>query len=318
MRFIVPIVVTMLLVFGMVTGLLLYAIIISVVIIFLSVRIVTPNTVKTVELMWKYNRILRPWLNFIIPLLEWTKHQDLFRKNFTANVESISSDNVTVKVRVNILYYVSDNNDDSTNGAIYKSIYTIHNFTQFLESTIDEQLRAMISTFDHKEIYSKRQEIWSHVEINLREKLLDFWYVLDSIQVRDISLDWNVLTAMNKVIAAQKLKEAAINEWDAKKIMQVKQAEADKESKILLGQWMAWQRMEIAKWFKESVDMILSTDSTLTWDKILKFLLDSSRIETLWNIGTTDKTKLVYLNEDLEGRSMDKETKLIAGSELMR
>jgi hypothetical protein len=28
-----------------------------------------------------------------------------------------------------------------------------------MASTIDEQLRAMISTFDHKEIFSKREEI---------------------------------------------------------------------------------------------------------------------------------------------------------------
>jgi hypothetical protein len=99
--------------------------------------------------------------------------------------------------------------------------------------------------------------------------------------------------------------------------MQVKRAEADKEAKILIGQWMAGQRMEIAKWFKESVDLIMSSDKTLTWDKILKFLLDSSRIETLWNIGNSEKTKLIYLNENLEWRSMDKETKLVAWSELM-
>jgi hypothetical protein len=126
------------------------------------------------------------------------------------------------------------------------------------------------------------------------------------------------MAAMNKVIESEKLMEAARNQWEAEKIMQVKKAEADKESKILIWQWMAGQRMEIAKWFKESVDMIKSSDNTLTWDKILKFLLDSSRIETLWNIWTSDKTKLVYLNEDLEWRAMNKEAKLIAWSDLMR
>ena len=81
---------------------------------------------------------------------------------------------------------------------------------------------------------------------------------------------------------------------------------------------MAGQRMEIAKWFKESVDMIKSSGVSLTWDKILKFLLDSSRIETLWNIWNSDKTKLIYLNEDLEWRAMDKEAKLFAWSDMMK
>lgn len=282
------------------------------------VRLVDQNTVKTVETFNKFSGILRPGLNIIIPFVQSTKHQDLFRKNFTSNVESISSDNVTVFVRLNVVYYVKDDGDDSVDGSIYKSVYTVFNFTQILESTIDEQLRAMISTFDHKEIFSKREEIWDVIEENLREKLAQFGYTLDSIQVRDIKLDAGVMAAMNSVIETQKLKEAAINEWEAQKIKQVKAAEADKEAKILIGQWMAGQRMEIAKWFRESVEMIKGADNSLDGDKILKFLLDSSRIETLNNIGNSDKTKLVYLNEDLEGRSnMTKETKLIAGSALM-
>jgi hypothetical protein len=95
--------------------------------------------------------------------------------------------------------------------------------------------------------------------------------------------------------------------------MQVKQAEAEKESKVLIWEWMAGQRMAIAKWFQESVEMIKWADQSLTWDKILAFLLDSSRIETLWNIGSKDGSKLVYLNENLEWKS----SKLLAGSDIM-
>jgi regulator of protease activity HflC (stomatin/prohibitin superfamily) len=53
----------------------------------LSVKIVQPNTVKTVENFGKFNRILRAGLNFIIPIVETTKNQVLFRKNFPVEVE---------------------------------------------------------------------------------------------------------------------------------------------------------------------------------------------------------------------------------------
>lgn len=286
--------------------------------ILLCVKIVTPQTVRTVEFLWKFTRILRPGLNFVIPILEITRHQDLFRKNLSVEVDGITSDNVTVYVWLNVVSYVQDDQIDTINWSIYKSVYSINDPRTLIASTIDEQLRAMVSTFNHKEIFNKREEIGQVIEVNLREKLSQFGYTLDSIQVRSIKLEANVTAAMNKVVETSKLKEAAQNEWEAEKIMQVKRAEADKEAKILIGQWMAGQRMEIAKWFKESVDLIMSSDKTLTGDKILKFLLDSSRIETLGNIGNSDKTKLVYLNEDLEGRAMNKEAKLIAGSELMR
>jgi hypothetical protein len=42
------------------------------------------------------------------------------------------------------------------------------------------------------------------------------------------------MQAMNKVVESAKLKEAAYNEAEAQKIMQVKQAEAEKESKVLI------------------------------------------------------------------------------------
>jgi hypothetical protein len=80
---------------------------------------------------------------------------------------------------------------------------------------------------------------------------------------------------------------------------------------------MAGQRMKIAEGFKESVDMIKETDDTLDAEKVLKFLLDSSRIETLGNIGGNENSKLVYLNEDLEGRSGSKTDRLVAGSDIM-
>jgi hypothetical protein len=44
---------------------------------------------------------------------------------------------------------------------------------------------------------------------------------------------------------------------------------------------MAGQRMKIAEGFKESVDLIKMSDDTLNAEKVLQFLLDSSRIETL-------------------------------------
>jgi hypothetical protein len=59
--------------------------------------------------------------------------------------------------------------------------------------------------------------------------------------------------------------------------------------------------------------MIKQSDDSLNAEKVLAFLLDSSRIETLGNIGSKDNSKLIYLNEDLEGKSSkSREDKLIA------
>jgi len=287
----------------------------DIILIFMSIKIVSPNTVRVVEFLWKYNRILKQWPHLIIPFFEWTKQQVLYKRNFPVEVEWVTQDNVTAYIGLNVIYYVNDeDNDDSINWNIYKSIYSIDDPRTMMRATIDEQLRAMIVTFTHKNIFAKREEIGEAIEARLRVKLSSFWYKLDSIQVRDVKLENSVMDAMNKIIETLKFKEAAFNEAEAKKIMQVKEAEAEKESKILLWEGMAGQRMKIAEWFKESVDLIKQTDDSLNAEKVLQFLLDSSRIETLWSIWAQENSKLVYLNENLEWNS----SKLLAWSDIMK
>ena len=293
----------------------IFWIIVDIIFAALSIRIVRPNRVETVEFLWKYNRILRQWFHAIIPIVEMTKQQYLFKRNFSVQVEWVTSDNVSASVDLNVVYYVEDDKDDSRNGNIYKSVYSIDDPKTLMKATIDEQLRWMIFHFTHKEIFGKREEIWLEIEEKLREKLNQFGYKIDSIQVQNIQLDQAVMKAMNKEIETAKLKNAAYNEWESKKIMKVKDAEWDKEAQILLGQGMAGQRMEIAKWFKESIDMIKAADNSLTAQHILNFLLDSSRIETLSRIWETSNSKLIYLNENLEWKTS--EWKLISGSDIM-
>ena len=294
-----------------------FAIVADVILVALSIRIVTPNTIRTVEFLGRFSRILRPGFHFIIPFLEWTKNQVLYKRNFPVEVEGITGDNVTSYIGLNVIYYVKDDENDGKEGNIFKSIYSIDDPKNMMRATIDEQLRWMMVTFTHKNIFGKREEIWEEIEKRLRNKLSSFGYTLDSIQVRDVKLENTVMQAMNKIVETEKLKEAALNEAEAKKIMQVKEAEAEKESKILLWEGMAGQRMKIAEGFKESVDMIKMSDDTLNAEKVLQFLLDSSRIETLGNIGSQDNTKVIYLNEDLEGKTSERAAKLVAGSEVM-
>ena len=291
-----------------------FVIFIDLLFVVMSVRIIKPNNVKTVKFLGKFDRILRQGLNFIVPILESTDNQVLFKRNFPVDVDWVTQDNVTAYIWLNVIYYVDDEWNDTRTGNIYKSIYSIDDPKTMMKATIDEQLRAMIVAFTHKNIFEKREEIGEAIEKRLREKLSSFWYKLDSIQVRDVKLQNTVMDAMNKIIETEKFKEAALNEAEASKIMQVKQAEAEKESKILLWEWMAGQRMKIAEWFKESVDLIKQTDDSLNAEKVLNFLLDSSRIETLWSIWSQNNSKLVYLNENLEWKT----SRLVAWSDIMK
>lgn len=263
----------------------------------LSIRIIKPNTVGVVLFLGKTGRILREWINFIVPFLETIKRQNLALNNLSIKVDGITKDNVKTSVNINVIYRVKD--DDKS---IIDSLFKNSNIVQTITSLIEEQLRARIFEFSHEEIFGKRSEIGEEIKETLRIKMAEFGMELDSVQVVDIQLDQRVIDAMNNVVASQKNKSAAITEAEGKKQAQILNAEGDREVKRLLWEWMAMQREAIAKGFKNSIGEIKNTDASLTGKDILEFLLNSSRIETLEKIGQSD-SKIIYVNENLEGKS---------------
>lgn len=259
-----------------------------------GIKIVQPREVKLVMTLGKFSWILREWFNIIVPIIQTVKTQTLTMINLEIAVDGITIDNVKTRVWLNVVYKVMD--DDTS---IHHSIFKVYNVRQTIVSMIEEQLRAKIYAFKHDEIFGKRNEIWDEVKQILEKKLQEFGMELDSVQVKDISLDEEVMIAMNSVVASEKNKLATIRNAEAEKQSLILKAEADREVKKLIWEWMALQREAIANWFRNSIEWIKWADSSLSWDKVLEFLLASSRIETLEKIWEYN-SKIIYVNENLE------------------
>lgn len=260
-------------------------------------RIVPPMEANVITFLGKPTRVHRQWFHLIIPLLERTVRQKLYDRNLDVVVDALTIDNVRVSVGINVVYRVRQ--DDTS---IKASLFDIDNPVRLVKATVDEQLRAKIFTFEHEDIFGKREEIGDEVKEALKWKLGQYGMELDSVQVTDISLEPNVMQAMNQIVAEEKRKKAIITEAEGRKASLILDAEADKEVKKLIGEGMALQRQEIARWFKESVAEMQVIDSTLSAKDILDFLIVSSRLEALEKIGK-DNAKLIYVNENLEGKT---------------
>lgn len=261
-----------------------------------GIKIVWPRTAKAVLTLGKPTSVIRSGINWTWPIIQSVKTQTLAMTNMDVSVDSITRDNVKTKIDLNVIFRVKDNDT-----AIIDSLFIISSPLKAIQAMVEEQLRAKIYEFGHDEIFSKRNEIGDEVKHVLSAKLEEFGMELDSVQVKDIQLDSRVLDAMNSVVASSKNKLAIINEAEGRKQSDILNAEADKQVKKLLGEWMALQREAIANWFKNSIEEIKSSDNNLRGWEILEFLLASSRIETLEKIGK-DNAKVIYVNENLEGK----------------
>ena len=139
--------------------------------------------------------------------MESVHYQSLALMNLNVTVDGITSDNVSTAVNINVVYRVKE--DDQS---IIDSIFKNSNVVQTIKALVEEQLRAKVFEFEHEEIFGKRNEIGDEIREALEIKLAEFGMILDSVQVVDIVLDTNVISAMNQVVSAQKYKTAAITE----------------------------------------------------------------------------------------------------------
>jgi regulator of protease activity HflC (stomatin/prohibitin superfamily) len=131
--------------------------------------------------------------------------------------------------------------------------------------------------------------------------------------ITDIDPDKNVKESMNRINAAKRDKEAALEEAEAEKITIVKKAEADAESKRLQGEGIAQQRLEIVKGFKESVEDFHNSLQDISSSEVMQFVLMTQYFDTLNNIGSNSKNSSILIPNS-PGAMKDFQEQIIQGT----
>jgi regulator of protease activity HflC (stomatin/prohibitin superfamily) len=104
-----------------------------------------------------------------------------------------------------------------------------------------------------------------------------------------------VKDAMNRINAAKRDREAALEEGEGNKIKIIKAAEAEAESKRLSGEGIAKQRLEIVRGFKESVEDFKKSLDSVTHEEIMQFVLMTQYFDTIKDIGANSKNSSILM-----------------------
>ena len=198
----------------------------------LSIRIIKPNTVGVVLFLGKTWRVLREWVNMIVPFFEIIRRKSLALVNLSVKVDGITIDNVKTIVSINVIYRVKK--DDQS---IIDSIFKNSNVVQTITSLIEEQLRARIFEFSHEEIFGKRSEIGDEIRETLRIKMAEFGMELDSVQVVDIQVKRLLWEGMA-------LQREAIAKWFKNSIGEIKGTDSSLSGKDILDFLLNSSRIE--------------------------------------------------------------------------
>jgi regulator of protease activity HflC (stomatin/prohibitin superfamily) len=270
----------------------------------------TMYTVRTysagvVERFGKFNRIARPGLQFLVPYCETVRFVDLQVNQAVVNVETKTKDNVFVTIPVSVQYQVVEEK-------VFDAYYKLSEPQRQIESYVFNSILGHVPTLTLDEAFEQQQQISVAVKKDLDEVMDTFGYNILRALVTDIFPDAKVKAAMNDINAAQREQIAAQARGEADKILKVKQAEAEAESKALQGDGVARQRQAIIKGLQTSVEQFKSAVEGATARDVMAMVLLTQYFDTMREVGVTGKSATILLPSS-PGTVNDLMTQIMAG-----
>ena len=262
--------------------------------IFVLITIVkTMYTVRTytagvVERFGKFNRIAQPGLHVLMPWCETVRFIDLQIRQADVNVETKSKDNVFVTIPVSVQYQVLPEK-------VFEAYYKLSSPQKQIESYVFNSILGHVPTLTLDEAFEQQAQISAAVKRELDVVMSEFGYNILKALVTDIVPDAKVKAAMNDINAAQREQTAAQARGEAEKILKVKQAEAEAQSKALQGEGVAKQRQAIIQGLQASVEQFQTAVEGSTARDVMSMVLLTQYFDTLRDIGTAGRSNTILL-----------------------
>ena len=146
------------------------------------------------------------------------------------------------------------------------------------------------------EVFASQSGIAAAVKKELDVDMAGFGYEIVNVLVTDIVPDAKVKSAMNDINAAQREQVAANARGEAEKILVVKKAEAEAESKALQGQGIANQRKAIIEGLQGSIEQFQKVVGGASTSEVMQLVLVTQYFDTIKSIGESDKTNTLFLS----------------------
>jgi len=275
-------------------------------IIFSGLVTVNQGTIAVITMFGKYQRILRPGLNFKIPIIEQVfKSVSIQNRSVELEFQAVTLDQANVYFKSMLLYSVINQDEVNIKNVAFKFI-SDKDLMQALIRTVEGSIRGFVATKKQAEILLLRREIVEFVKGQIDQSLESWGYHLQDLQINDITFDQVIMESMSKVVASNNLKAAAENEGQALLITKTKaaeaegnaikiSAEAEKEAARLRGQGVALFREEVAKGMSQAAEQMKEANLDTN------VILFSMWTEAIKNFAEFGKGNVIFLDGSPEG-----------------
>jgi regulator of protease activity HflC (stomatin/prohibitin superfamily) len=242
-----------------------------------------------VQRFGRFVRVAGPGLNFKLPWLEQVVAKvDLRVRQLDLKMETKTKDNVFVSIPVSIQFHVLPDH-------VYEAFYKLSDPKEQIGSYVFNVILGHVPKMNLDEAFEQQNAIATAVKQELDGVMETFGYGIVKALVTDIIPDPKVKSAMNDINAARREQEAANARGEAEKILKVKQAEAEAQSKQLQGQGIANQRKAIIDGLRESVETFKAGVEGTSAKDVMILVLLTQYFDTLKEIGASAHSNTIML-----------------------
>lgn len=193
--------------------------IIALAIALLGFRVIRPVEKGLVERFGRYQRTLEQGLRWVIPLVD-----RVIKVNVTeirldiARQQVITKDNLNLEIDGVVYFRVQE---------VQKAIYNVNDFFSSIPSLAQTTLRSVIGEMAFTEVNAQRQTINTKIEGELDSQTKTWGIDILRVELQDVRPSSEVQRAMDKVVTAEREKEAKITAATAEKEASRQVAEAN-------------------------------------------------------------------------------------------
>lgn len=252
----------------------------------------TVNTaqVAVITRFGKFLRVADAGLNWKLPYFDSVAGVVSLRVNqITLTMETKTKDNVFVTIPISVQNRVRPEK-------VYDAYYKLSDPVAQIKSYVEQVILGHVPGMTLDEVFASQSSIAAAVKLELDADMATFGYEIVNVLVTDIVPDAKVKSAMNDINAAQREQVAANARGEAEKILVVKKAEAESESKALQGQGIANQRKAIIEGLQLSVEQFQKAVEGASAMEVMQLVLVTQHFDTLKSIGENDKTSTLFLS----------------------
>jgi regulator of protease activity HflC (stomatin/prohibitin superfamily) len=256
----------------------------------LSFFTVSTAQVAIVTRFGKFLRVAQPGLNWKWPFIDRVAGKISLRVNqITLTMETKTKDNVFVTIPISVQNRVRPEK-------AYDAYYKLADPAQQIQAYVEQVILGHVPGMTLDEVFASQSGIAAAVKQELDADMAAFGFEIVNVLVTDIVPDAKVKSAMNDINAAQREQVAANARGEAEKILVVKKAEAEAESKALQGQGIANQRKAILEGLQGSIEHFQKVVEGASTSEVMQLVLVTQYFDTIKSIGEMDKTNTLFLS----------------------